>query len=68
MKDNVWKIKVIKGKEKEFSDFCKQHNIPFNAYPKCIERTYKAKCEREVLLDIGHCIATIELMPKIILD
>lgn len=68
MKNNIWKVQVIKDAENLFEELCKEQNIKYTKYPKPFEGIYKAECKKEKLLDIGYCIFTLEEMPKVSLS
>lgn len=61
----IWKVKVITAQESLFEQFCKENNICYKPYPKPIVNTYRVECEKDRLLDIGYCIATLEEMPEV---
>ncbi|PIH04122.1 hypothetical protein CS538_10375 [Clostridium combesii] len=68
MKNNIWKVTVIKGAENLFEQLCEENNIKYRPYPKPFECIYEAECEKEKLLEIGYCIFTLEEMPEVTLS
>lgn len=68
MKNNIWKVQVIKGAEKLFEQLCEKNNIKYRSYPKPFKSIYRAECEKEKLLNIGYCIFTLEEMPEVALS
>ena len=68
MEKKVWKVKVNLGYEQLFEKLCKENNIFCKPYPKPIESIYRAECTRNDLLNMGHCITSIEEMPIVTLS
>jgi hypothetical protein len=66
--EDIWKVKIITGHERLFEQLCKENNIFFKPYPKPIEGVYRTECQKDKLLDIGYCIATLEEMPIVALS
>jgi len=59
-----WKVRVKKGMESGFESFCIYRGIDYKPYPPPIERTYGVMGMWEDMQDIGHCLSTLEEMPK----
>lgn len=65
MKADILKIKVKKGYNQIFKQYCKENKIYYKSYPEPIINTYMAECSRDKLFSIYCYISTIENIPMV---